>query len=309
MNSTVSDIATARFDALGTEIIVSVTDVTYLGMVLEHTYRCVDDVDRTFSRFRPDSELERLQREGSGTRSASPLFIELLKLSLNAARSTDGLFDPTVRDALEAAGYDRSIELVESAGPGSARASLPAGRWHEIEVDARRGTVRIPEGVRLDFGGIGKGFAVDYALRGLPPVTCGVLINAGGDLAATGPAPEGGWICDIGTTRDAEPHETVLLEWGAIATSGLGRRTWARDGRALHHLIDAQTGKPAQSPWTFVTVIAGTCVAADVAAKTAFFKGDDGPAWIDSMGLAARFTSRDGSITHTTYWPTGTEES
>ncbi len=309
MSTTVTDINTARFDALGTEIVVSVTDVIYLGMVLEYTHQCIDDIDRTFSRFRSDSELERLHRDGGRTHSASPLFIELLSLALNAARSTGGLFDPTIRDALEAAGYDRSIELIESGGPGGEREYLPAGRWQEIEFDERRGDVRIPDGVRLDFGGIGKGFAVDYTLRGLPPVDCGVLISAGGDLAVAGPAPDGGWICDIESTTQADADETVMLESGAIATSGLGRRTWMRDGNALHHLIDPMSGKPAHSPWTFVTVIAGTCVAADVAAKTAFLKGVAGPDWIESIGIAGRFRALDGSITRTTRWPIRTEES
>ncbi len=123
MNLTTTDIATARFDALGTEIVVSVTDVTYLAMVLEHTHNCIDEVDRTFSRFRTDSEVERLHRRGSGVHKASPVFIELLELALLASHSTDGVFDPTIRDALEAAGYDRSIELLEAIGPGIDRVS------------------------------------------------------------------------------------------------------------------------------------------------------------------------------------------
>ena len=146
INLTTTDIVTARFDALGTEIVVSVTDISYLSMVLEHTHNCIDEVDRTFSRFRRDSELERLHRRGSGVHKASPLFIELLGLALRASQSTDGLFDPTIRDALEAAGYDRSIELLEATGPGAERDAVPAGRWSEIELDAQRGEVFIPDG-------------------------------------------------------------------------------------------------------------------------------------------------------------------
>ncbi len=309
MNLSTSDIATSRFDALGTEIVVSVTDFTYLGMVLQHTHTCIDDIDHTFSRFRADSELERLHRRGPGLHPASPLFIELLSLALRASHSTDGVFDPTIRGALEAAGYDRSIELIESSGPGSDQDAVAAGRWTEIEVDARRGTVLIPEGVRLDFGGIGKGFAVDYTMRGLPPVDCGVLISAGGDLAVAGPPPDGGWICDIGSTRDVEPEETVLLRRGAMATSGLGRRQWLRDGQRLHHLIDPLSGKPSDSHWSLVTIIAGTCVAADVATKSAFLKRAVGPQWIESLGMAGRFRALDGTITYTDHWPINTKES
>ncbi len=308
LTASASDLATARFDALGTEIVVAVTDVTQLGMVLEHTHRCIDDIDRTFSRFRADSELERLQHTGPGQQSASPLFIELLETALLAARSTDGVFDPTIRDALESSGYDRSIEEIESAGPGPARGALVAGTWSQIEVDARKGVVTIPNGVRLDFGGIGKGFAVDYTLRSLLAVDCGVMISAGGDLAVAGPPPENGWPCGISTTTVDPLDETILLRRGAIATSGLGRRQWRRDGRWLHHLIDPLSGTPADSPWSFVTVVAATCVAADVAAKVAWIKGNLGPSWIESLGLAARFRDHEGKVTYTTHWPLDTEE-
>ncbi len=303
-----SDIATARFDALGTEIVIAVTDVMQLGNVVEQAHQRIDDIDRTFSRFRTDSELERLQRLGPGSHAASPLFIELLELALLAARSTEGLFDPTVRDALEAAGYDRSIDEIEVSGPGPVRAALPAGRWPEIVADARKGTATLPAGVRLDFGGIGKGFAVDFTLRGLIAVDCGVMMSAGGDLAVAGPPPRGGWPCGISTTLQAPLEETILLERGAIATSGLGRRQWTRDGQRLHHLIDPHTGSPADSPWSVVTVVAATCVEADVAAKTAWLKGSFGPGWVESLGLAGRFRDHQGKITYTTRWPFDTEE-
>lgn len=302
------DLAISRFDALGTEISVAVTDVTQLGTVMEHTHRCIDDIDRTFSRFRPDSELERLHGAGPGSHRVSPLFVELLEHALFASRSTDGLFDPTVRDALEAAGYDRSIEEVEALGPGPGRDPLAAGRWMDIEIDSRRCTVSLPDGVRLDFGGIGKGFAVDYTLRSMVGVDCGVLLSAGGDLAVAGPAPEDGWPCGISTISDAPVEDIVLLRRGAIATSGLGRRRWTRNGEQLHHLIDPRLNAPASSPWSFVTVIAATCVAADVAAKAAWLKGPHGPGWIESLGMAARFRDSEGRVTYTTCWPLSMKE-
>jgi thiamine biosynthesis lipoprotein len=292
-----------RFETLGTEIVVAVTDAEQLGALVEHAHTCIDEIDRTFSRFRSDSELERLHRSGPGWQRATSLFVELLELALHAARSTSGLFDPTVRDALEAGGYDRSIELIERDGPGPAREAAAAGRWKDVAVDRVRGLVSLPDGVRLDFGGIGKGFAVDYTLRRLLVVDCGVMISAGGDLAVTGPAPNDGWPCGISLTSADPVEETVLLRQGALASSGLGRRQWVRGGQRLHHLIDPTTSAPANSPWALVTVAAGTCVAADVAAKVAWLKGMEGPSWIDSIGLAGRFREADGKLTMTSRWP------
>ncbi len=292
----------AQFTALGTTIEVIVTDPAALSEVVQHVRDRIDEIDATFSRFRPDSELARLEQGGSKPQRASALFLELLDLAYKATESTDGWFDPTIRDALEASGYDRSIEDLERSGPGPERAARPAGQWFRINYDRRRGLVELRDGVRLDFGGIGKGFAVDYALRTLP-VDCGVLINAGGDLAVAGQAPEGGWLCDVGTTWSSDVEETIVLWEGALATSGLGRRQWQRNGKRMHHLIDPRTGRPGKSPWRIVTVGARTCVAAEVAAKVAWLRGTTGPSWLNVVGLSGRFAGDDGDVVTVGNWP------
>jgi thiamine biosynthesis lipoprotein len=290
-------VASHTFRALGATIDIAVTDASHLDQVVAHISARLDDVDRTLSRFRPDSELSLLEREPGRPRLASPLFLEALERACHAAASTDGWFDPTVRDAVEAAGYDRSIEQVEADGPGPARSAQPAGQWHRIWFHRGSGVLLIPEGVRLDFGGIGKGFAVDYALRDLADGPCGVLLNAGGDIGVTGPPPEGGWNCEIAPTPDGAAETTIPLRYGAIATSGLGRRQWVREGQHLHHLIDPHTGYPAESPWRIVSVFARHCAVAEVAAKVGWLRGEDGPAWMSSLGLSARFSNEQRVVT------------
>ncbi len=294
---------TATFTALGTRIEILVLDPADLPTVLAGVRAAFDRIDATFSRFRPDSELARLERLPGLRQPASPLFLELTELAARAHRSTEGWFDPTIRDALEGAGYDRSIERIEADGPGPARATAPVAGWAHVAFNRRLGWITLPRGIGLDFGGIGKGFAVDYALRGLPAGIGGVLLSAGGDLAVRGPAPRGGWLCDIAATPDAPPETTVALTAGALATSGLGRRRWTRDGRRYHHLIDPHTGQPGESPWRTVTVAARDCVAAEVAAKVAWLRGDDGPAWLASIGLAARLVGVEGQVVRAGHWP------
>ena len=293
----------ARFRALGSDVEVLVTDPGRLQETVAHVRQCFDEVDRTFSRFRPDSELARLEWLPGVRQPASTLFLELLGLALRAARATDGWFDPTVRDAVEAAGYDRSIEHVEADGPGPVRPAVPAGCWDQICHDRERRWVCVPEGVRLDFGGIGKGFAVDVALRSLPSGVGGVLLNAGGDLAVRGPAPLGGWRIGVAADAGVPAETTVALHAGALATSGLGRRCWVRDGVRLHHLIDPNTGRPAGGVWRRVTVAARDCTAAEVAAKAAWLMGATGPDWLAGLGLAGRFVAIDGRATTVGPWP------
>ena len=175
---------------------------------LEEVERFFMSVEARFSRFRTDSELAQLNRASGREAHVSADLVELVSLALAAARSSDGVFDPTVIDALEAAGYDRSIELVgegEMAG-GSANghrhgSPVTTGkRWTRIVANTTSNTVTLPAGVRVDLGGIAKGWAADRAAAMLRPLGA-VLVNAGGDLMAWGDEPGGqpggGWLVAV----------------------------------------------------------------------------------------------------------------
>ena len=87
-----------------------------------------------------------------------------------------------------------------------------------------------------------------------------------------------------------------------LATSSVARRIWLRGGAPQHHLIDPQTGRPATTPWRDVTVAAGSCLAADIAAKAALLKDDEGPAWLDARRLAGRFVTAAGEVVCSDTW-------
>jgi thiamine biosynthesis lipoprotein ApbE len=94
----------------------------------------------------------------------------------------------------------------------------------------------------------------------------------------------------------------VKLLAGGLATSGTAARRWLRGGELQHHLLDPRTGQRSASPWTHATVAAGSCVAADVAAKAAFLLGEDGPDWLDERGLPGRFVSGAGATVVNRAW-------
>src|SRR5215213_1036534 len=116
--------------------------------------------DETFSRFRPDSELNRVNDAAGIVLNVSAAFAEMVAVAMRAARVTDGLVDPTLGAAIEAAGYDRDFsELTPSADlpePGA------RGRWRSLRL--RRTLLHRPRGVRLDLNGVVKGKTVDDAL-------------------------------------------------------------------------------------------------------------------------------------------------
>jgi FAD:protein FMN transferase len=213
-------------------------------------------LEALLSRFRPESELSRLN--SAGELVAGPDLVTVTELALAARERTGGLFDPTLHDAVVAAGYDRSFELVEDGGPTPASGPRGGGA---VTIDGD--TIRLEAGVKLDLGGIAKGYAVDKAVAILAPAgPC--LVNAGGDLAVSG----GAWPVGIDGA-----DMTVELTRGALATSGRDRRRWNRGGVEQHHLIDPATGLPADSEVLRATVVAPTAVEAEVLAKVAFLSG------------------------------------
>jgi thiamine biosynthesis lipoprotein len=248
------------------------------------------------SRFRATSALCRLNDAGRLDCPPESL-VAALRAALEAAADTEGLVDPTMLPALEAAGYDRSFEDVGTAPADAPPVPLATGRWRSIAVSDD--AVTLPPGVRVDLGGVAKGLAVDRALALLHGERA--MVNAAGDLRVRG----GGWSAAIAVLPDGtHAHDaTVVLDEGALATSGITRRRWTRaDGSAGHHLIDPRTGLPAAGPWLAVTTWAPTCVGAEVAAKAALIAGADGPAWLEARGIPARLVGVDGSLTTTGAW-------
>ena len=222
-------------------------------------------LESIFSRFDPDSELSELNRRG--TLRAGPELLEVVDLALTARHRTGGRFDPTVHDALVAAGYDRTFEEVASAEAhgGSPRAFAAVRCAGSVRVDRRTRTIELDPGVRLDLGGIAKGYAVDRAAKILGELgPC--LVDAGGDIAARGD----GWPIGLDT---GDGTLTLELGDGAVATSGRDRRHWTRGSEELHHIIDPATGLPAMGDLLRVTAIAATATEAEVRAKALFLAG------------------------------------
>jgi len=270
-----------RFHAMGCEVVVSGGEPAAIAEVFARW-------EGTFSRFLPESELSSVNRSPAPALTVSPLFARALRTALDAAAQTDGLVDPTLAAALEAAGYDRDLALLgdrpEPAGPAA------PSRLNEVRLDGR--ILRRPPGLALDLNGVVKSLAVDEAVLRLDGDG---FVSAGGDLAVRG-------AVDVGLPGGG----AVRVVRGGLATSGVATRSWRRGGEEQHHLVDPRTGRPSTSPWQQVTVSGASCLVADVAAKAAFLLGDDGPGWLDERGLPGRFVARDGTVAANDAWCRGT---
>jgi thiamine biosynthesis lipoprotein len=249
------------FRAMGTdvELLLDAESGERAERALDRAEAEFERLEQVMSRFRDDSELSALNRDGR-IAAASPDLVRVVRLAIEAREATGGLFDPTVHDAVVAAGYDRTFDAVAPdavATAGRLQARVGGG----VRVDGA--AIELEPGTRLDLGGIGKGYTVDRVAEILAVVgPC--LVNAGGDLAVRG----GSW--PVGVTTDV----TLELTRGGMATTGRDRRRWLRNGEEQHHLIDPSTGRPAVGAPMRVTVVAGSAAAAEVAAKTVFFGGN-----------------------------------
>lgn len=291
---------------MGTDIAVTLPEGA--DEAIDAVFELMSQWEATLSRFRPDSELTYLNGHAGGSPvRVSRLLFTVTARAVEAAAASGGLYDPTVLRALEAAGYDRSFELVPLASGGGVMPRAVLRGWRHVELNARQRTVRLPAGVGLDFGGIAKGLAADAAVALVDAMGVGsALVDAGGDLRVHGlPPGADSWPVAVPTPRAVH---LVRLERGGVATSGTARRRWQRGGRAMHHLIDPRTGRPAFTGLWSVSVAAATAAVAEVAAKAAFLLGPaDGADWLERRALAGLFVPLGGAPLAAGAWPRAME--
>jgi thiamine biosynthesis lipoprotein len=285
---------------------------------LEASAAWLGEIERTCSRFLPESELCALNASAGQLFAASVDLYAVIARAMEMAAHTDGLFDPTILPALLAAGYSRSFDEIgqREIGTSEANAQAPSdwhsGRWREIQLDTATRTITLPLDVALDLGGVAKGWAADEVARRFLDAFPAYLIDLGGDLRVHGePEPDKGWLIGIedpraaaGPGERAEPQYLAAVELrdSGVATSGPARRWWLRDGQRVNHLIDPRTGQPVASgvgglAMLSCTVLAPTSVEADAYAKVAFLRGY--PAGLESLpsGMAGLCAFADGTFT------------
>jgi FAD:protein FMN transferase len=246
-------------------------------LALDNLPQVFEAWEAALSRFRPESELNQLNRAGGIPTRVSRVFWQVLQAAIRAEVVSSGLVSAAVLPAVLAAGYTESFERMAAGNAPAARITwekptVPALR--EIELDPKTRTVRLPAGMQLDFGGVAKGWAAHQAARMLE--TSGpTLVDAGGDLAMSGLRGRGEpWMISIEDPRSpGEILGTLRLGRGGVATSGIDYRRWQQDGRLRHHIIDPRSGQPAETDVLAATVVAPNVLDAEIAAKVVLILG------------------------------------
>ncbi len=250
-------------------------------------------LERIWSRFVPDSEVSRMNRNAGDAVAVSGETILLVERSIEAWTLTGGRYDPAMLAQVCALGYDRSFDEI---GPVDRLAApqAPSPGCGGIAVDRQRGTATLPAGVAFDPGGIGKGLAADLVSGwALDAGADGVMVNVGGDLRVRGVPPDGDrWVIAVREPAWSDDAiSTLHLGDGAVATSTSLRRRWVVSGVEHHHLLDPRSGCPHQGGAVLATAVATEGWWAEAAATASIGSGfvDECPMLrIDADGRTAR---------------------
>ena len=243
----------------------------------------LDHLEARWSRFLPDSDVSRLNLANGHPVPVDPTTITLVATMIEAWQATEHRFDPTTLPRLMAAGYHASIDdprritILPSGVLRFDDHSADRPTLDDVEIDLDAGTVRLPAGLSIDPGGLGKGLAADLAVDlALRSDADGALVSIGGDLTAGGRTPEDGWQVVIAhPDPERRPVGTVAVTGGGVATSSTRSRRWCHDGVEQHHLIDPWTGAVSTTDLASVTVIARSGWLAEAHATAAILAGSE----------------------------------
>jgi FAD:protein FMN transferase len=257
----------------------------------------LDSVDRQMSTWRADSDLSRYNT------AAAQRWVELpadcyrvVTTALAIARETGGAYDPTVGRLVNLWGFGPDGRRDAPPLPAAIERARADCGWQRLRCDDARGAVWQPGGVFLDLSAIAKGFAVDQVCAALHEAQIrDYLVEVGGELRARGCRGDGRpWYVAIESPEKETqmPLVGVLCD-GAIATSGDYLRYFESAGQRYSHTIDPRTAEPVSHALAAVTVLHEETMLADAYA-TAFsvLGADDGLAFAQRHGIAARFVSR-----------------
>ncbi len=290
----------ARFRALGTYVHVATADPRLLSAAERLVREVLSEVDRTCSRFRPDSDLSRANRAPGRQVAVDPLLLSAVAAAVRVAEETSGLVDPLLGRTMVELGYDRDFGVLAPHGPTAHHPRIDPGAWRRLELGEE--WIRVPVGTALDLGSTAKAWASDLAAATIGRhLGVGALVSLGGDIALAGTDP---WPIEVREHPDAaDAEELVWLTGGGLATSSTMVRRWRSGGAVRHHVIDPRTALPAAEVWRTVTATGPTCVAANAAATAAIVLGREAPSWLQERRVDARLVAHDGAVVRLGAWP------
>jgi thiamine biosynthesis lipoprotein len=239
-------------------------------------------IEEKYSRYRPGNIVARIN-----TANGEPVLVDeetagLLTYADRLFKLSGGMFDITSGVLRKVWRFDGGNRLPHAS---AVRKVVRHVGWQRVRWQSP--TLTLEPGMEIDFGGIGKEYAVDRAGALARAIWPRCLLNFGGDLMAFGSGVDRlGWTVGIeGLTATDLPAATIRLTLGALATSGDARRYLLRDDKRYGHILDPRTGWPVQGAPRSITVAAPTCTHAGMLATLAMLHGSGAEAFLDNEGV------------------------
>ncbi|MDH5756630.1 MAG: FAD:protein FMN transferase [Nitrospinota bacterium] len=278
------------FEAMGSpcSILVETED----GKLAQELLRCVAweawRIEAKFSRYRKDSVVWAINASRGARIRVDEETARLLDFSRLCHQLSQGLFDITSGVLGKVWKFDGGDRLPRDE---DVQALLPYVGWEKVEWETPY--IMLPEGMRIDLGGLGKEYAVDRALSlARSEAAAPMVVNFGGDMAVGGPrAGSQPWIVGVEDPGIVENNQeraairSLKSTGGGLATSGDSRRFLLKDGKRYGHVLNPRTGWPVEGAAQSVTVADDSCAKAGMLATLAILQGPGAEEFLEGEGV------------------------
>ena len=264
-------------------------------------YARLKELDSIFDAHSPQSEIGLLNAAAASDGEyirVSADFINVLKTALDFADLTGGLFEPSIGPLVDLWGITSSSPHVPNQD--EIQNALLQIDYKNIYLDEKSNSVRLASGIKLDLGGIAKGYAADALKKLLDQNSVRrAIIDLGGNIYAYGKKSENQrWRVGIKNpfSPEARPAFSVDVENTSVVTSGNYERYFVQDGKRYHHILDSRTGFPSESGAAGVTVISESSMIADALSTSIFLSPSDAASYAEKYDAQYLIVMADGKV-------------
>jgi thiamine biosynthesis lipoprotein len=280
-----SDHIMGRFWAMASpcELLIETQDSMLANHLTSVAYAETKRIEQKFSRYLPNNPMANINDSQGKPIAIDNEFFRLLELANSCFQLSDGLFDITSGVLRQAWTFDGSDNL---PSPDAVKVLMPFIGWGKVKYD--QSSITVAKGMELDFGGMGKEYAVDCVAKlcAEHASTTSVVVNFGGDIqvnrARHNKQP---WYIGIESPDDAEATKVLKIISGGLATSGDARRYLLKNGKRYSHILNPETGYPVKNAASSVTIAAPHCIQAGLLATMALLKGPNAEVFLEQQDV------------------------
>jgi|TARA_B110000503_G_scaffold116216_1_gene175116 thiamine biosynthesis lipoprotein len=274
-----------RFWAMASpcELLIETQDSMLANHLTSVAYAETKRIEQKFSRYLPNNPMANINDSQGKPIAIDNEFFRLLELANSCFQLSDGLFDITSGVLRQAWTFDGSDNL---PSPDAVKVLMPFIGWGKVKYD--QSSITVAKGMELDFGGMGKEYAVDCVAKlcAEHASTTSVVVNFGGDIqvnrARHNKQP---WYIGIESPDDAEATKVLKIISGGLATSGDARRYLLKNGKRYSHILNPETGYPVKNAASSVTIAAPHCIQAGLLATMALLKGPNAEVFLEQQDV------------------------